>query len=63
MIQKNDCDHLNKRCGVPKCQRRAVYWYVNRENRGRNIYACGMHDKEARVFIDTPWPPKEGAAG
>ena len=63
MIQKTDCDHLNKQCGIPKCMRRASYWYVNRENGGRNLYACAAHDKEARVFVDTPWTDKKEHAG
>jgi hypothetical protein len=43
--------------------RRASYWYVNRENGGRNLYACAAHDKEARVFVDTPWTDKKEHAG
>jgi hypothetical protein len=62
VIQKNDCDHLNKQCGIPKCLRRAANWYVNRDNGGRNIYACIKHDKEATAFVDTPWPPKDAPA-
>lgn len=57
LVKKTDCDHLNKRCGIHKCLRRAAYWYVKASNGGRNIYACTVHDKEARAFVDSPWPP------
>ena len=58
LIKRTDCDHLNKRCGVGKCLRRAIYWFVKPSNGGRNIYVCPNHVEDAKLFVSSPWPEK-----